>query len=359
MSQIRRLELNQWRNIEHARLEFEPRFNVLSGQNAQGKTSILESIYLLSSSRVLRGTRDIEAIREGADGAIVQAEVEPGPTEIGVTLAHGKRKRALINQMPLPRASDLIGRLPSVCFWSGDLTLATGDPAGRRLMLDSELSQIYPAYLKAFTAYSRALTQRNALLRQAQDAYVSAELYEVWEAILIEQGRMIRSVRQAWLEELLPFAHAAHQSMAPGEQFGLNYAQKDDGDLAHLLVQNRGIESARGATLYGPHRDDLELTVEGRAIRQFGSQGQQRTAIISLKLAILKVAQQTLRFPPVLLLDDIFSDLDVNRRRRLVEEALNIGGQVFVTCTEPEQAGGILESDSKVFRVQSGEVVEL
>lgn len=359
MSCLQDLALTNWRNIEQAELQFCPRFNVLSGQNAQGKTSILESIYLLSSSRVLRGTRDVEAIRDGAETAIVRGEVEPGPTEVAVTLAHGKRKRALINQMPLPRASDLIGRLPSVCFWSGDLTLATGDPAGRRLMLDTELSQIYPAYLKSFTAYTRALTQRNALLRQAQEQFIANELYEAWEAILIEQGRNLRAIRQAWLEELIPYAEEAHASMAPGERFELAYLQKDDGDLAQLLTQNRGIESARGSTLYGPHRDDLELMVEGRALRQFGSQGQQRTAIISLKLAILKVAQQALRFPPILLLDDIFSDLDEGRRSRLVEEALKTGGQIFVTCTEPEQAGGLLGSDSKIFRVQSGEVAEL
>lgn len=356
MSWLNRLVLQDYRNIEFLDIELDQRFNVFAGLNAQGKTSLLESIYLISTSRVLRGSRDTEAIRDDAEESAVKGVLGDSHTEIGVNLGRGKRKKALINGLGLPRASDLIGRLPSVCFWSGDLTLATGDPSGRRMMLDTELSQVFPAYLKAFAIYKRALEQRNALLKQAQERHVPNEVFEGWEASMASQGAILRQYRKDWVEALRPHAQSTHAHMGDGEDFDLQYALKDEGDLAESYSTLRNQEIARGSTLFGPHRDDLELFIAGRPAKQYGSQGQQRTAVISLKLAVLQTAQETLGFPPVLLLDDIFSDLDLGRRVRLVEAAMQAGGQVFITCTEAEQAGEILQSAAKVFRVHSGQV---
>ncbi|MBX3113685.1 MAG: DNA replication/repair protein RecF [Fimbriimonadaceae bacterium] len=356
MTWLDRLVLRDYRNIESVNVTLDQRFNVFAGLNAQGKTSLLESIYLISTSRVLRGSRDVEAIRDGADESSVKGILGDSLTEIGVNLGRGKRKKGLINGLGLPRASDLIGRLPSVCFWSGDLTLATGDPAGRRIMLDTELSQVFPAYLKAFSIYKRALEQRNALLKQAQERHVPNEVFEGWEASMAVQGGIMRQFRIDWVEALRPHAKATHAHMGEGEEFDLQYALKDEGELSEKYSELRSQEIARGSTLFGPHRDDLELFIEGRPVRQYGSQGQQRTAVISLKLAVLHTAQETLGFPPVLLLDDIFSDLDLGRRVRLVEAAMQAGGQVFITCTEAEQAGELLQNAAKVFRVHSGQV---
>ncbi|MBS1710622.1 MAG: DNA replication/repair protein RecF [Armatimonadetes bacterium] len=356
---LRGIEVSHYRNLQPAGLAFSPRFNILAGQNAQGKTSLLEAVYLLSSSQVLRGTRDVEAIQEGADGATVKGEIEPGTTAIAVELAAGKRKKASINGIALPRASDLIGRMPAVCFWSGDLALATGDPAFRRLMLDTEISQIYPGYLKAFGVYKRALQQRNALLKTAHERFVPNELFEGWEAQMASAGSQMRSYRMRWVEAIRPVAAQTHAFMGLGEVLEVGYAVKEPGDLADLYATARNREIARGASLFGPHRDDLDILIDGRPARQFGSQGQQRTAVISLKLAVQSAAQETLGFPPVLLLDDIFSDLDEGRRHRLVESAMGAGGQVFVTCTESGQAGESLLGHAKLFSVESGCVREV
>jgi DNA replication and repair protein RecF len=347
------------RNLETATIAFDPRFNLISGQNAQGKTSLLEAIYALSSSQILRGTRDAEAIQTGFERCSIRAKTAPSGTELGLEIAIGKRKRGLINGLAMTRASDLIGRLPGVVFWSGDLNLATGEPAFRRLMLDTELSQIYPAYLKAFSGYKRALQQRNALLKLAQEQPVSEVQFESWEEPMVRYGVAMREMRQEWLAVLRPFAMETHAYMGRSESLELNYEIAEPGELSEQYSVQRRREIARGATLFGPHRDDLALLIDGRPVRQFGSQGQQRTAVIAIKLAVLHAAQNHLGFPPILLLDDIFSDLDADRRIKLVESAMKAGGQVFITCTESEQAGDFLGSTAKRFVVQSGRVEEL
>jgi DNA replication and repair protein RecF len=169
---------------------------------------------------------------------------------------------------------------------------------------------------------------------------------------MVEHGTEIRRIRQDWITWLNPVAQSAHQRLAPGEGFLLTYEPREQ-DLA-LALSSRREDLARGTTTCGPHRDELLIEVGGKAVRTFGSQGQQRTSVISLKLAVLESAREVFGFPPVLLLDDVFSDLDQNRRSALVSAALNEGGQVFLTCTEPGQVGGELLRSSTIFLVQSG-----
>lgn len=356
---LERLRVRGFRNLTDVEVFPAEGFNLVFGENAQGKTSLLESVYLLSFGRVLRGSRDTEAVQEGTESTSVSARLLETGTEIGMELAAGKRKRALLNGLGLPRASDLIGRLPSVCFWSGDLLLVAGTPSDRRMFLDTELSQVYPGYLKQLSIYKRALEQRNALLKLAQDRFVGDSQFEVWEEQMGPAGSALRHYRGEWVKELSASAAVAQERLGVGESLELLYLAKDESeDLTLSLAEGRRLEIHRGSTTIGPHRDDIEILVEGRAAKQFGSQGQQRTAVISTKLAVLQVAKEKLGFPPVLLLDDIFSDLDQGRRGRLVQAAMEEGGQVFLTCTETEQAGGELVGRSKLFRVESGEVRE-
>jgi DNA replication and repair protein RecF len=206
--------------------------------------------------------------------------------------------------------------------------------------------------------YKRALEQRNALLKSAQDGFVDDEAFEAWEVHLSSHGEELRRHRREWVASIAPDVVAAHAELGGGERVSLAYLQHDEGGLAPALATGRAEDVRRGFTGPGPHRDDLLIEVEGSAARPFGSQGQQRTVVIALKLAVLESAASVLGLPPVLLLDDVFSDLDQGRRARLVERALRLGGQAFLTCTEREQAGVELVGRSKLFRVVSGEVSE-
>ena len=317
---------------------------------------------MVSTGRLLRGSRDAQGVRHGAEVAKVLGELGDMGTTVAVELRRGTRKRVELNGMGLPRASDLLGRLPSVSFSATDLVIVTGEPGDRRQFLDWELAQLFPSYLKHLSVYKRALEQRNALLRQAQEGPVPEDVFVSWEEQLAASGSGLRIARADWVKELSVDAAAAHGALGEGEELGLAYEARDDGSdresLAELLASGRGADIARGSTGTGPHRDELVVTVGGQEARHYGSQGQQRTAVIAMKLAVLACAERQFTSPPVLLLDDVFSDLDQSRRNRLMELTLGRGGQVFLTCTEAEQAGADLIERAKVFVVESGQVRE-
>ena len=355
---VERLSLKFFRNYEGLELFPGSGFNIVSGQNAQGKTNLLEAVYLCSTGRLLRGSRDAHAITHGHETGSVEVQLAGTGTTITIELRRGVRKRVLLNGASLGRPSDVLGRLPTVSFSAADLEIVRGEPAERRHFLDSELSQIYPAYLRHLSVYKRALEQRNALLRTAQDAHVGSDAFEPWEEQLASHGIEIRRYRAEWVESIDPLAAEAHADLGGGERLVLGYQPRDEGELIENLASGRGDDIRRGATSVGPHRDEMAIEVGGTDARQFGSQGQQRTAVIALKLAVLSSATALLGVPPVLLLDDVFSDLDQCRRSKLVERSLAVGGQAFLTCTEPEQAGVELIGRSKVFRVVSGTVRE-
>ncbi len=351
---VAEVRYQDFRNLAVVELTAAQGVNLIVGPNAQGKTNLLEGMHLLSTGRLMRGSKEAQAVRHGEPRAAVEATLQPHGTTIRVNIEPGTRKRALVNGLGLPRAADLIGRLPSVSFSSQDLAVVAGDPADRRHLLDAELSQVYPAYLKHLSIYKRALEQRNALLRRAQETHVDDAAFEVWEHQLALHGAAMRTTRTEWVEALAPMARERHSALGDGESLEVGYRANDDADLAGSLAARRGQDIHRGSTTVGPHRDELEITVAGADARYFGSQGQQRTAVVAIKLGVLALAQDAFGFPPMLLLDDIFSDLDDRRRAHLMDIAYGSGGQVFVTCTEAEQAGEKLLGAAKIFRVRSG-----
>ncbi|AIE85154.1 DNA replication/repair protein RecF [Fimbriimonas ginsengisoli] len=352
--------LDGFRNYDHLQLSLSPGFNVLAGRNAQGKTNFLEALYLLATTRLLRGQRDAEAVYDGRSRAIVAAEMLEGRSRLAITLERGVRKRASLNGLNLPRAADLIGRLPCVSIGSEDMAIVRGEPTDRRLFLDLELSSLYPGYLRHLTLYKRALEQRNALLRDARENAVPAALYEPWEAQLAEHGAALRVYRRNFVDRLAPTTETTHARMGSGEKIRVAYAAKDEtadsNALADALAATRMADVARGGTSCGPHRDDMTVEIEGREGRLYGSQGQQRTSVIAVKIATLEVARQELGVPPLLLLDDILSDLDERRRALLVEVVLENAGQAVLTCTEADSAGARILEQARVFEVVSGTV---
>lgn len=354
---VARLAVRAFRNLDFVELVPDAGLNLLVGENAQGKTSTLEAIHLASTGRLLRPGKEAGAIMVGRKDAAVNATTAPNQGEIQVELRHGTRKQVKVNGMTLKRASDVLGRLPTVSFSSQDLLLVDGEPSDRRGMADAELSQLYPAYLRAFALYRRALDQRNSLLKAAQESFVSEEEFAVWEEKLAEAGDVMRTYRLSWLATIQAHATVAQERLGRGEKVALTWVLTEPDDPRESLSRNRRKEIARGNTTTGPHRDEIEITLDGLPARTHASQGQRRSVVIALKAAVLETARETLGAPPVLLLDDVFSDLDANRRSILVEMALEQGGQVFITCTEEEQGGKSLVGNATVFRVQSGAVV--
>ncbi|CAN5402336.1 DNA replication/repair protein RecF [soil metagenome] len=359
-SGVARVELESFRNYDSLGIDLAPGFNVLAGPNAQGKTNFLEALYLLATTRLLRGQRDAEAVKDGAPRARVFADLIDTGTRLGLTLERGIRKRATLNGASVPRPADLIGRLPAAAITAFDLEIVRGEPTARRDFLDLEQSALSPAYLRHLTLYKRALEQRNALLRDAREAHVPEVQYEPWEAQIAEHGARIRDSRRGYVGALSPEVTAAHARMGEGEAVSLRYVERDDAHdetwMLEALARSRQTDVARGGTSVGPHRDDLEILVDGREARLFGSGGQQRTAVIALKLGTLEYARGVLGTPPLLLLDDILSDLDARRRERLAEIVLERAGQAVLTCTEAEAAGERILKEARVFHVRAGVV---
>ena len=353
------VSLQSFRNYASLSIDVSEGFNVVHGPNAQGKTNFLEALFLLSSTRLLRGKKDSEAIYLGEDRAQA-AIVLVNQSSMTVILQAGVKKRALLNGVSLPRPADLIGRLPSVCVSTADIPIVAGEPSERRLFLDFELSQIYPVYLHHLSHYKRALEQRNALLRSSE-TMPTAMLFEPWENQLAEHGAHLRQYRQGYIERLAEAAMVVQDALGSGEKLQVSYMPKDQAltetELLRTLANSRVSDFGRGSTGVGPHRDDVGLILENKEVRYFGSQGQQRTVMLALKLGSFSVLREEIGIAPMLLLDDIFSDLDQNRRANLVEWVLLHAAQTFLTCTEVSSAGISILERAKVLRADNGKLI--
>lgn len=356
---VTRLELANFRNFVSAHLELERGILVLYGQNAQGKTNLLESVHWVSTTRLLRGARDAEAIRDGSDHASVSATTGSG-TVVTIELERGSRKRGRLNGASLPRAADVIGRIPTVSFGAGDLAIVQRDPSERRLFLDTSLCQIYPRYLRDLALYKRALDQRNALLKGSQIHAQPPEVYAPWEEALSVHGGALRSQRREYVAQLAEAAAETQESLCPGERLEVTYeAGADESDPRGWYESRRSLDIARGTTSIGPHRDDLKIAVNHRDARYYGSQGQQRSAALSIKLASRAVASAILGEPPMLLLDDVFAELDSSRQMNVLQVAFESSEQAIVTCTDAMPLRSALPESARWIKVVSGTLEEI
>jgi DNA replication and repair protein RecF len=357
----RRVGLADFRNYSSATVEPAPGLNAIVGPNGQGKTNLLEAIHLCATGRTLRGRRDGQAVRFGAREAVVRGTFGPPDNEVEARIPTEGRKTVLWNGSRLPRAADLAGRAPCVCFTSASLAIVDGAPEERRAFLDTESSQLYPAYVQVLAEYKRALLQRNYALRSWRDQGLAPDgQLDAWDEALARRGAEVRSHRRRWVAELAADVAGAYRSVGGTEEVELAYETADDAvtaeELAALLARGRPSDRDRGSTQAGPHRDDLAIRAEGASARDFASQGQRRSLVLALKLAVhRRIAASTGRLP-ILLLDDVFSDLDARRRAALMGQARESGGQVFVTGTEAEMLGDEAVYSAALLRVMSGTV---
>ncbi len=348
------LRLRDFRNYARLDVDFSPGFHLLLGDNAQGKTNILEAIYLIATLRSFRGVGGAQMVRHGQKGYFVGSKVV-GQGEHETKMYWSSRERSLsLDAQPVRKLTDYLGALRTVVFCTEDLQLVKGVARSRRRFLDLLLSQTHPTYLPLLQRYTQALRSRNALLKQPVS---NLAMLEGFSHELVKVGEEIIRLRRLLVPELSPLARQAYSGISSdAEELRLDYQPSVKQDFAVELAQSRPREAAYRATLIGPHRDDLQLLLNDRSAAQFGSEGQKRTLAITLKLAQAEYLNRLHGSPPVLLIDDIMGELDAKRRNGfmpLLERAEQSHGQVFMTATEenwPQKPG----NDSHRWRVKEG-----
>ena len=348
--QITELTLRSYRSYETLHLAFDPGVQIFLGANAQGKTNIIEALYYAAFGRSHRTSSDAELIRVGADGAHIGLSFRRHdvPGELSFTFARGARRLITYAGESL-RQRDLVGLLPMVLFSPEDLFLVKGAPALRRRYLDAELSQASPAYYGELLRYTRILKQRNAVLKDIRERLAAPDDLSPWDAQLARSAAYIVTRRIAAVAQLGALSARVQAVLAEGEELALAYeiagagaedfAEDDMTESLHvwynkMLCEGRARDIARAATGVGPHLDDLVLRVGGMSLRSYGSQGQQRTGALALKLAELFYLQENIGEAPILLLDDVMSELDADRRRALLDFIRHEHIQTFITATD-------------------------
>ncbi len=339
--EIKTLELSNYRNYDNQKIALGPHLNVLVGKNAQGKTNMLEGIFLCAIGRSPRTTKDRDLIRWNCSFSKVTLEITKrlGHKKIELYLFNNQNKAIKINGIGIKRMGELMGEFNAIYFSPDELKLVKESPDERRRFMDISLSQFSKRYFYNLSKYNEVLAQRNKLLKTTSNPAVIADTISVWNEQLASVGAEIIVERVAFVDKLKKYAHDIQQFLTEQkEQLELTYvgmvAENVEAIKTMLLAAyNSTLDKDRtlGYTTVGPHRDDIKIVVDGIDVRHFGSQGQQRTAALSLKLAELEVFNENIGEYPVLLLDDVLSELDKERQNKLLEYASRI--QSVITCT--------------------------
>ncbi len=369
---ITTLNLRSFRNYSELTLRPSDKLNILVGRNAQGKTSLLEAIYLLATAHSWRTGKDSELVQWGAERAYVSAEVsrrERNDMQVEVALGRSERKQIKINTIRQTKLAELLGQMNVLLIGSRDSTIVAGEPAQRRKFLDLELSQVRPQYCHLLVRYRKVLEQRNRLLRELSGRRRGDGLLEVWNGQLVDYGSEIIRRRLDFVARISDLARVIHAQLTEGgEELGVEYVSSTNaGGASSLqelaarfrdrLEEVRQDEVRRGVSLAGPQRDDVALTVNGVDTRIYGSQGQQRTVALSLRLAELELMEETAKEPPIVLLDDVMADLDEERRAHVFDMTV-ARCQTFATTVSLRLLEQDLVGQGRVFRLSEGRVTE-
>lgn len=357
---IKTIELNNFRNYENLKIDLNNGTNIFFGDNAQGKTNILESAYVSGTTKSHKGSRDKEMIHFGETEAHIRTVVEKNGMEyqIDMHLKKNRSKGIAINRIPIRKASELFGVLHMVFFSPEDLNIIKNGPTERRRFLDSEICQLDKIYLSDLTKYNKTLNHRNKLLKDMVFHPELESTLPVWDMQLISYGKRIIKRREQFIEELNEIIYGIHKNISGGkEELILTYEPNIEASFFEdELNRAKQRDLKYTQTSVGPHRDDISFSIGEVDIRKFGSQGQQRTSALSLKLSEIELVKKSIHDTPVLLLDDVLSELDSNRQNYLLNSIHDI--QTMITCTGLDEFVKNRFQIDKIFQVISGEVFE-
>jgi DNA replication and repair protein RecF len=357
---INSLKLKNFRNYDLLSLNLNPATNIFYGDNAQGKTNILESIYLCGTSKSHRGTKDKDMILFGEEESHIEIIVDKkGITyQIDMHLKKNKPKGIAINHIPIKKASELFGVLNVVFFSPEDLNIIKNGPSERRRFIDMELSQISRLYLNNLSNYHRIISHRNHLLKDIYYNDSLRETLDIWDMQLVDYGNKIIEERRKFLSQVNKIISIIHNKITGNKEAIEIIYEPNIGkeSFEEVLRRHRERDLKIMSTSSGPHRDDICFKVNGIDIRKFGSQGQQRTAALSLKLSEIELMKQITEDKPILLLDDVLSELDKHRQNYLLDSIDEI--QTLITCTGVDEFVNHRFSINKIFNVHKGSVVK-
>ncbi len=342
--QVSRLTFENYRNLEPGCWEPDAGVNVIVGENAQGKTNLLEALWLFTGGKSFRGAKDSELVRFGAERCRLTMEFHAAQRQQQAEITVKARRTASLNGVSLSSASKLAGNFCGVVFSPVHLSLVKGGPQERRRLIDGAYCQLRPLYIRTMTEYAHVLAQRNAFCKSKSGAE-SDELLELWDRQLAQTGCRLIHARRHYVRKMAPVAQEIYRGLSGDkEAFDVRYvstvadcddktASKIAVDLFEALQRHHREDLTVGFTTVGPHRDDLEVLIDGRPARSYGSQGQQRSAVLAMKLAEAVLLEEVMGERPIALLDDVMSELDSSRQEYILNHLRD--WQVFITCCEP------------------------
>ena len=355
---IKSVGLSDFRNYSSLELKLSKGLNIFYGANAQGKTNLLEALFVAGTTRSHKGSKDREMIRLGCESSHIRLIIEKKRSErrIDMELRKNRAKGAALDGLPVRRSVDIFGILQIIFFSPEDLNMIKEGPGIRRRFIDTELSQIDKVYLYNLTNFNKVLKQRNDLLKQISSNSELEDTLDIWDEQLVNYGLSVIKSRQKFMKDINEIVGPIHKKLSGGiEMLKVEYLPYVGvNEFEKKLISGRKSDIWRKTTQTGPHRDDIIFKINENDARKFGSQGQQRTAALSLKLAEIELTKRVSGEEPVLLLDDVLSELDRNRQNLLLSEIGDI--QTMITCTGLEEYVEKMRNDAAVFQVRAGSI---
>ncbi len=352
--EIKKIKFSGFRNLFD--FEFSPckNINIICGANAQGKTNITEGIWLFTGAKSFRGAKDIEMVGFGKEKALLEMNFLSGGIEREAKIKIVSKRTAFFDEKPLKSPALLAGNFCAIVFSPNDLGLVKEGPSLRRRFLDIAIGQLYPSYINNLKNYTRAIAQRNKIIKDYKNIPNGEEMLDIFEEEISQNGIKIIEFRKNYCEKAQPYTAEIYSGISKNrEELEFSYiSSANEENLREALYNSRKTDVFSGITSVGPHRDDLDFKINGISARKFGSQGQQRSIALSLKLAEAKTLKEITGEEPVAILDDVMSELDPKRQDYILNHIKD--RQVFITCCDPSNIKGIKEG--KIFNIEAGRI---